>query len=191
MSYTTEERINDTLFKQHTIMHNGIRSSEYFVNGVPTEPDTYEEALLNAEKEESRRTRKDAEEQRIKAYQINYRGQVRLNQAELKKATENLVNLLRTALSETLEPYRVYSPQGITSQDDLVAVAEELLPSAKKLYTATPDTTNIAALSALQETIGLKAAQLKAFVTETVNQGITTAHDTKALKELLQLAGNL
>ncbi len=191
MSYTVEERINDTTFRQQTTIANGERSALYFINSIPAEADTYEEALLNAEKEESKRKRRQAEKQRLKAYELQYRGQVRLHQSSLKKATEKLVALLRTALDTNLEQFRAYTPDTISSQEELITIAETLLPHAKQLYISAPEKTNLAHLSSTQEAVEKKTHLLRTFVTNSVNEGINNAHDTKLLKELLQLASSL
>lgn len=187
-SYTLEERINKTLFRQKTTIFNGERTANYFINNNATDAETYEEALLNAEKAESMRKRRQAQEERTRAYELKYRGQIRLQQTTLKKATEKLVALLQRALDINLEQFRAYSPETIRSQDDLIEIAERVLPQAQQLYQTPPNGTNIPALSSMLEKIEKLTTLLRAFVNDSVNKGINNAHDTKVLKELIELA---
>ncbi len=191
MSYTVEENICGTLFKQHTAIAAGQRLAQYYVDGRATDRDTFENALLDAEKEELRQKRQREHDHQLKVFELQYQGEIRLSQAELKKATEQLVDLLKTALNDNLEQFRCYSPQTISSHEELISLAETVLPHAKKLYRAAPSSITIEELSGTLNSINNYIAHLRSFVTDSVQQGIRNAHDTKVLKELLALAGTL
>lgn len=186
-TFITEETIHGISFKHILAIENGIKKESYFIGNKSVSAHEYEDALLSAEKEESKKIRKKAQEERIHLYETQYKGHVKLAQSELKEAITTLQAELAHALDERLTPYLLYTSNTVHSAEQLKNIKEKVIPDSKKLVESAPETTD---LKKIKETLA-QVHSLTPLVHETfiiaVNNAINKADDTKLLKELLTI----
>lgn len=186
-TFITEETVNGTAFKQILDINNGLKKESYFIQNKPVSASEYEDAVLSAEKEASKKTRKKAQEERIRMYETQYKGHVKIAQSELKQALISLESELVNTLDERLAPYILYTTSTVSSADQLKNIKENVIPDAKKLIESSPEMMDIKKIQeALAHVQSLTQRVHETFITA-VNNGINKADDTKLLKELLTI----
>ncbi len=187
MVYTSEETINGRTFKQVLEQENSTKTESFYVNGEAVRAPVYEEALLNAEKEESKWKRRKDQEERLARYETRYKGQVKIAQADLKKVIDQLKVELSRLSDERLKPYMIFSLETIASPEQLTTVQKKLIPEAEKWAQSAPVITDIKKVQDIRAELNQILPRVKDTFIATVNNGITQADDTKLLKEFLAL----
>lgn len=182
-----EETINNSSFKHILTIKNGQRNETLMVNQHPVSVDDYEEALLEAEKEESKITRRALQAERLRVYETQYKGQAKIAQKELKDSLELLKQELERLSDTHIQPFISFSKELISSPEELDALHETIIPQAEKLIQEYPTTTNIKELQEKQQQLQELRTKIHDLFISAVNKGIDTADDTKLLKELLAL----
>lgn len=187
MYFVHEETVNGVSFKTQLEIDNGTKIEKYFVHGKTVSASEYDEALGQAEKEEKKRERSKAQEERLKQYETLYKGNVKIAQLELKKAVSVAQAALAKMLEPKLQPYLVFSGDTIADEKQLAHIKDTLLVEAVKLSNAAPEGVDLKRITAMQQELSALTPRLRAASIATVNNGISKADDTKLLKELLAL----
>ncbi len=186
MTFVVEEAHNGTSFKHLTDIENGSKKESFFVNNKSVGPLEYEDTLLNAQKEETKKERKKTQEDRIRMYETQYKARVKIAQSDLKQALSTLENELTQLADERIKPFIVYKSDTMSSADQTAAIKEKLMPDARKLAESSPDIDIKKINDMTAELRSLIPRVHETFITA-VNNGINKADDTKLLKELLTL----
>ena len=187
MVYTSEENINGRTFKQVLERENSTKTESFYINGEAVRAPVYEEALLNAEKEESKWKRRKNQEERLARYETRYKGQVKIAQADLKKVIDQLKVELTRLDDERLKPYIIFSLETIASAEQLRALQKKLIPEAERWAQSAPVITDIKRVQDIRAELNQILPRVKDTFIATVNNGITMADDTTLLKEFLAL----
>ena len=186
ITFLTEETIEGTTFKHFLELENSTKKETFTINTKPVTSEEYEKQLLEAEKEASKRERKALQEERIRTYETQYKGQVKQSQLELKKLLTSVTDELKQLSDERLAPFLLYGRSTLTSEQ-LTALNDTLIPQAEKLLITAPETIDIKKIQELKAELTSLLPRLHALFIESVNTGIDKADDTKLLKELLSL----
>lgn len=186
ITFLTEETIEGTIFNHRLELENSTKKETFTINTKPVTSEEYEKQLLEAEKEASKRERKALQEDRIRTYETQYKGQVKHSQLELKKLLTAVTDELKQLSDERLAPFLLYSRSTLTSEQ-LTALNDTLIPQAEKLLTTAPETIDIKKIQELKAELTSLLPRLHALFIESVNTGIDKADDTRLLKELLAL----
>ncbi len=186
MTFVVEEVHNGTSFKHLTDIENGSKKESFFVNNKSVGPFEYEDTLLNAQKEETKKERKKTQEDRIRMYETQYKARVKIAQSDLKQALSTLENELVQLADERIKPFIVYKNDTVSSADQTAAIKEKLIPDARKLAESSPDI-DIKKINDMTAELRSLIARVHETFVVAVNNGINKADDTKLLKELLTL----
>ena len=184
--FLTEETIEGLTFKHVLELENATKKETYTINNKSVTPEEYEKQLLEAEKEASKRDRRTLQEERLKTYETQYKGQVKQSQLELKKVLGSVTEQLNQIFNERLAPFLLYGRDTLTDEQ-ITALNETLIPQATKLLENSPETIDIKKIQELKAELSRLLPRLHAFFIASVNNGIDKADDTKLLKELLSL----
>jgi hypothetical protein len=183
-----EEKVNDLVFKHKMQRENGMTKEVYTINDIGTTGQEYEEALLNAEKEERRQERRLAHEARVKFYDTHYKVRVKLIKTELRPQIQILESELKRLSDERLKPYRVFVQSFLVgSYEELLTFGRELVDHVTTMLNQPDDITDIKKLQDIARDTTRVIQQMHDTFFATVNNGIDKGDDTRLLKELLML----
>lgn len=183
----TEECIDGKLFAHRLDYFEGVRKEQWSIEGKTVDAQSYEERILEAEKNERRRERQKDEKEKNDQQLFKMKAQ----RALLKKLLQAHVNLYFSdiALFERyhLEPYFCYAATTFTSYQAYTQFVMGALACAQKILNESIDEEDISELQELYEQLEAMQDAWKLFYRATVEQAIEKCNDTKMLKELLQL----
>ena len=186
-SFVSEEVINGIHFKHTTDIDNGVKKESYTVNSKPVSAVDYEESLFAAEKEESKQLRRKNQDDRIKLYETQYKGKVKVAQNELKQALIDVDQELQRVHDKRITAFLIFSPTTIASAEQLSTIKDKTVPEAKKLSEGQPEALDIKKVQEMAVHLKELTPRLRETFITAVNNGINKADDTKLLKELLEL----
>ncbi len=186
-TYLVEEIYNGTSFKHVTELDNGSTREIFFINGKSVPDSEYENALLNAQKEENRKLRKKTQEERLKVYETQYKGRVKVAQTDLKEALGMLEEEIKRLADERLKPFMLYKSDTLESADYLVSIKEKLVPEARTYLQTNPEKIDLKKIHDTEQEIQNLLPRIRETFVTAVNNAIEKADDTKLLKELLTL----
>lgn len=185
--HITEEIHNGIPFKHILELENGVKKESYYINGKVSNVHDYEEALLNAAKEDNKKGRKKLQEERIKIYEGKYKGNVKIVQQELKQALATLEAEINKLADERLKNFFVFKPDTLSSLDHMSSIKDKEMAEAQKLAQAVPESSDIKKIQDRLAEIQALIPRVRETFISAVNNGINKANDTKLLKELLDL----
>lgn len=184
--FYTEEKVHGRLFSHRIELLEGRQKDLWRVDGEEVDYPTYEELILEAEKEERRQERKREYEERIAHHLFKQQA----HESLLKKLLSIVVDEIREEVKllgrYSLQGYFVYAPTTITDHDDYKYLAHELLSHAERLLRGEEEF-SYDDLVALHGKLELYGGRLKQFARATISRAIDQCDDTKLLKDLLVL----
>jgi hypothetical protein len=183
----TEEKANDTLFIHRVDIIEGYKKEAHFINGQPTTPGEYEEALLAAETEERRRERAHLQDTRLKTYDLYYKARSKIAKNELKPLVTTIEAETKKLADSRLKPFLIFSPQTIGSPEELQTITSTLIPQAYKLLEEPFEAANYGHFNHIKAEIGRVLPRIQDMCNATLDNAITKGDDTKLLKDILAL----
>ncbi len=184
-TFVEEELINNVVFIHETIIENAVKKEYFSIDGKSVTPQEFEDQILHAEKEESKKNRQRKQEERLKLHETKYRGSVKISQKDLDETLNELEIELNRLMDERLKSFMLFSPHTVSSEEELLSLKESDLPEAKKMCEKTPDNVDITKLQSILATMKNAIVTIREMYVATVNNAIEKADDTKLLKELL------
>lgn len=179
----TEERINNKLFKSRIDFENGTKKETYSIDGVTVPQEEYEEAILNAEKEEKRLERAAAHNSLLAIGDLHNKIQAKLLKSELLPKVKKLEADSKRLLDDRLKAYIVFGKDTFESQEDLDNFISEFIPEAYTIVNQ--DEKDIKKLLELDNQITEYTKTIQEMFVSTVQNAIDKSDDTKLLKDLL------
>ncbi len=181
----TEERVNGRLFVHKHETLNGLGTDRWSIEGVEVDHAVYEEAFLDAEREELRQTRE--REEKIQALKEASEKQVRATLA--RKLLVERVQFCRREISKleecNLSRFMAFSVETFADAADYNRLVLELLPRAEEaLLNESADTQKI---TQFERDLGDAAGKLELFAQATFNRASKECNDPKVLKRILEL----
>lgn len=188
-----EEKVNNAIFAHRVDIIDGVAQDRWLVNGQKVGVDEYEEALLDAEKEERRTERRRVEDLKRREEEAEAQHQAFVHDARKDIARKRLELVVKNVESELfklkepkLEPYLAFDRHAVASPDQFNQLQIDIIPEAKRLIALGHD--------AQEEDLSMAADQLETFGPRlrdmfrlTVKQAINQCDDTRLLKELLEI----
>ncbi len=178
-----EERINETRFLCRSDLIDGKLTEIWAVNGQKVSQEQYEEAILNAEREEIRKNRALEAQKRRDEQEFKITAQYALVKKMLSTLVAEIEKVVVRVKNPLLYSYLSFSEHTFNSEMDFIQLQEEV-QKAKLL--CSNDT--LEHLSMCQETFNrleLYPAKLTNLYQDSVNYAIKTCDNTRTLKELL------
>ncbi|MBA3751914.1 hypothetical protein H0X06_03930 [Candidatus Dependentiae bacterium] len=185
-TFVEEELINNVIFVHETIIENAVKKEYFSIEGKSVAPHEFEDQILHAEKEESKKKRQRKQVERLKLHETKYRGSVKISQKDLDETLTELEIELNRLMDDRLKAFMLYSPSTtLSSEEELLAFKEADLPEAKKWCEKSPENIDITQLQSILATMKNAIVTIREMYVATVNNAIEKADDTKLLKELL------
>lgn len=184
-----EEKINDSTFTHRVDIIDGRRKEVWAINGKSATEDDYEEAVLEAEKEEHRQERKKQKKIRHKHEKFVLGAQVgcisKIIEHSIKKIRDELYRLE----DQRLEPFLAFDSATISSAKELEYIKFVLLAKARELL-AQSDEIGLDELRSMMNRLQEYPERLRDFYYATVKSAQEQSDDTKLLKDLLSMVSN-
>lgn len=185
--FYTEEHVDGQLFAHRLDYFEGVRKEQWNVDGKFVDAKTYQERILEAEKNERRRERHKEEQEKVDQQLFKMKAQ----RAILKKLVQAQLQFFMhdTALLEQhhLEPYFVYAQGTFANSEAYTNFVAKTLVNAQKILQEQSDGADNSELQEAHEQLEAMHDKWKLFVRSALEQAIEKCNDTKMLKELLQL----
>lgn len=182
-----EEQVDGKLFShRYETRHDAAGSAlkeVWKIDGKEVSAQVYEEAILEAEKNERRLQRAQEEQARCANFEFKEKAQRAVVTKLLGKVTQNLVRDIQTIERYGLGAYAVFSDSTLSVQgyQELVTV---LIPRAQALGQENLD---FAQLQDLYNRLEPLQDRMRLFMRATIDRAIEKCDDTKFLKDLLTL----
>ena len=183
--YVIEEQIAGIRFTHRSDLIDGKSNEIWAISGRPVSVGEYEEAILNAERDERRAERKAQEERRKQGQEFKAKAHYTLLKKLGMAQAAEIVKGLIPVKEPLLEPFLQFSESTFSSRDVLHELEQELEIIHKLCESSNLE--EMVQLGTLLKKIELYPARLAKLYQESVNSAIKTCDDTRALKELLKL----
>lgn len=185
--FYSEEKVNGQIFSHRIEILEGLQKDIYKINSELVEDrQVYEDAYLEAEKEERRRERQKEYEARLAHELFKHKAQIALMKKILALESDFLRKEVRQLEKHSMEGYFLFSPETIRNHDEYDMICNDLLPHIDSLVYSGQDVPYQSFVDTLDQVERYKD-RMKSFVRDTINNAIDQCDDTRALKELLLL----
>lgn len=184
--FYTEEKVYGRVFSHRIELLEGRQKDLWKVDGQEVDDQTYEELILEAEKEERRQERKREYEERLANHMFRQQAHEALVKKLLRIQADTIAGELKQLGDYRLDSYFVYSSSTIINRDDYDYLAYELLPQVDQ-FLSDDGLVEYNELIDLHAKLELYGSRLKGFVRATISRAIEECDDTKLLKKLLAL----
>jgi len=181
----TKEQINRTVFEYRQDIVNGTSKESWLINTKKVDPDIYEEAILDAEKEMRRQERRVRLEQRLKEQKLKAHSQFALNKKILQEQIQAVEHTLALVQEYDLQQFLIFNDA--FSRDDFDALSEQTLPEAKRLLATDTKDIELIHITDACEKLDSVPHQLHVLFHTAIDHATKVCSDTKKLKRLLEL----
>ena len=184
-----EEKANNTLFTHRIDIIDGHRKEIWAVEGKTVSFQDYEDAILNAEREERRQERlKEYERQREKE---EFALEVQRNCLKklLRLEKEKVESLLHKLSDQRLEQYFAFHEKTFPCLEVFEHISLELLPKVEQMIF--DDQIGFEELRTMVLTLEKYPSSLQKFYNETITRAQEQSDDTRFLKDLLALVSEI
>ena len=161
---------------------NGKQQDNYLINNRAVDRETYQEAILDAEKEERRHERAREYHAKIQEQEFKQQAKIALLKKLLTQVHKTITEELTKLHAYHLEPYFAFDAQTIPNHENYQQLTQ-LLTQAQEL----PSTMAAQELEELYVQLEPYQEKIKKFSINTIQNAIKQCDDTKLLKELLVL----
>jgi hypothetical protein len=183
--YVIEEQINGIRFAHRSDFIDGKASELWAIDGRQVPEHEYEEAILNAEREERKSVRRQEEQKRKQEQEFKVLAQNNLIKKLLNLKIADITKELSKIKEPLLAPFLKFSEHSMSSEMALYDLEQEIedanklslrgeLADTKQLYT-------------VFEKLEQYPEKLMKLYQDSINYAIKTCDNTRALKELLIL----
>lgn len=174
------------IFAEKTI--NGVSQQSWSINGVAVDANTYQSAILEAEKELRRKQREQEEQRRLQEQESKHQAMSKVHKKMLASALDETEQWIHKLYAHNLMPFLVFDTTTIASKESFDQLTQLLIPSARALLAAPSGASTRHDIDhALTVHFADLPDRLSRFFHATVHQAIDTCNDTKTLKNLLEL----
>jgi hypothetical protein len=184
----TEELINGRKFSHRQEFVEGVHKNIWKVDGEVIDRETYDELILDGEREERRQERKCDYDEQVADYLFRHEAQRSVIRKLLKAEIDSIKQEIGQLIKYNLEEYVAFSGRTIKDKQEYVMLVQELIPQAEALVSASEgEPSEYQALVQMHGQLEPYQDKVKAFVQDTVSSAIERCDDTRFLKELLGL----
>lgn len=182
-----EENINGINFKHKFEIDNGIKKESFSINNLVVDQLEYEEAILEAEKEERRVERQKDDQIRQNFANIYYKTEIKLLQNELNFKLKELQNAFEKLNDKKLEPYLIFSKDGIENKEEFKDISSNFILKVKDFVIKQDKNKDLKKIQEYNNKVIEYTQKINNTFLSTINNAIDRSDDTQLLKELLSL----
>lgn len=183
--YIIEEQVNGIRFTHRSDYIDGKAQELWAINSKVATQCEYEEAILDAEKEERRLVRKLEEQKRKQEQEFKLVAHTEISKKLITIKVQEITQELVKIKEPLLEPFLRFSQETIASKDTLSNIMQQI--EHARLLCQTNDNDTYVNLQECLKTLELYPEKLALLYQESVNYAIKTCDNTRALKDILLL----
>ena len=185
--YCKKEVINGKVFIHREDIVNSEKKGSWSIDGAAVTVDAYEEAILDAEKEERRAERRALEMQRERAQQFKHEALITLNKKILRLTVEKLDVAFEKFNRHDLVNFLDFRSHTIPSSEFFYELKDRVIPEAKKMLTVSNEESDWGQLNLMVTKLDAMPISIESLFYDTVRNAIKQCDDTRLLKELLEI----
>jgi hypothetical protein len=183
--YVIEETVNGDRFTHRSDFIDGKSHEIWAINNQQVPQEEYEEAILNAEREERRSARKAQEEKRKQEQEFKALAHYNLVKKCVKLQSADIAREVSKVREPLLASFLKFNESSISSEALLYELEQELIQVDKICHGS--NFAEIKQLEGMLEKFEPYPEKLTKLYQDSINHAIKTCDNTRTLKELLTL----
>lgn len=182
-----QELIDGKVFKHRVDIDSLNKKETFSIDNQVVTQEAFDESLLEAQKEESRRQLQSERELQTKNLLNRQKLQVKIILDELQDQLNNIQKSIKPLLDDRLTNYLAFSIKTIPNFESLKNLIDILIPEIKNIINKPIEEQDFKQLENYKESLITKDRSLRQLFADTIDKVISKADDTQLLKELLVL----